>query len=143
MAVAASSASAVVWPRRAERLWLCVPVIVLCAADGLLTLAGQPAEYWSGGYAAVNEAQPVAAWFLTLHPLAFAFAGVPYILLVAGGILWLPRRYAVAVAVIVALAHAFAVFLWCRVLFDESMPAVVFIGLGALAWQCAWRGTDR
>jgi hypothetical protein len=44
------------------------------------------------------------------------------------------------VAVVVAAGHAFGVILWCRVLFDEVLPAVLIIGLGALAWQHAWRG---
>ena len=38
------SASEVERRRRVQRLWLCLPAIVLCAADGSLTLAGQPAE---------------------------------------------------------------------------------------------------
>src|SRR5262249_39553961 len=67
---------------RPERLWWCLPAIVLCAADGLLTLWGQPEEYWSGNYASIREGHPVAAWFLSLHPLAFAASGVPYLVLV-------------------------------------------------------------
>ena len=61
---------------RPERLWWCLPAIVLCATDGLLTLWGQPQAYWSGNFASINEDHPVAAWFLSLHPLAFAAAGV-------------------------------------------------------------------
>jgi hypothetical protein len=107
---------------RTERLWWCMPAIVLCAADGLLTLWGQPAAYWTDGFAHVDEGNPVAAWFLTLHPLAFAAAGVPYLLLVIGLVTWLPRRWAAGVAMGVASAHAFAVIVWCWYLF--SAPAL-------------------
>jgi hypothetical protein len=104
---------------RVRRLWLCVPVAVCAAADGLLTLIGQPPEYWSGGYAQVSEANPLGAWLLTVHPLAFAAACVPYLVLVGGLIVALPRRWALLVAVVVPLAHAFAAAVWCFVLLGE------------------------
>ena len=130
---------------RPERLWWCLPGIVLCAADGLLTLWGQPEAYWSGDFASIDEGHPVAAWFLSLHPLAFAAAGVPYLLLVVALVLWLPRLWAAVMAVGIASGHAFAVALWCRYLFPQpALPlvteALVVIGLGVLAWQ---RGGDR
>lgn len=130
---------------RPERLWWCLPAIVLCAADGLLTLWGQPEAYWSGNFASIDEYNPVAAWFLSLHPLAFAAAGVPYLALVVALVMWLPwRRLAVFVAVAVASGHALAAIMWCRILFHE--PAIVLVpmafvvaSLAALAWQ---RGRD-
>src|SRR4051794_6843375 len=102
---------------RTQRLWWCLPAVVLCAADGLITLWGQPAAYWSGGFAVVCEANPLAAWLLSVHPLAFAAAGVPYLLVVIGTVMVLPRRWAAVAAVVVASAHAFAVGAWCLVLF--------------------------
>jgi hypothetical protein len=128
-----------------RRLWLCLPAIVLCATDGCLTLWGQPAAYWSGGFAVVREGNPLAAWLLTLHPLAFGAAGVPYLLLVVCTVRWLPRRGAAVVAVGVAAAHAFAVVVWCLVLFHPpwfalGTVALVAAGLGVLAWQRGWRG---
>jgi hypothetical protein len=102
---------------RTRRLWWCLPALVLCVADGLLTLWGQPAAYWSGGFAAVREGNPLAAWLLGVHPLAFAAAGVPYLLVVLGAVMVLPRRWAAAVTVGVAAAHALAVGVWCVILF--------------------------
>src|SRR5262245_55568262 len=99
---------------RMRRLWWCLPVTVFCAADGLLTLWGQPPDYWSGGYSQVREGNPLAAWLLTVHPLAFAASGVPYLVLVVGVVLMLPRRWAAAVALGVTAAHAFAVGVWCQ-----------------------------
>ncbi len=129
---------------RAQRLWLCLPATVFCAADGCITLWGQPAAYWSDGFTTVNEWNPLAAWLLTIHPLAFAVAGVPYLLLVAGMILLLPRRWAAAVAGGVAAAHAFAVAVWCLVLFRQpllplALVGLGLVGLGTVAWQQGWR----
>jgi hypothetical protein len=125
---------------RAQRLWWCLPAMVLCAADGLLTLWGQPAEYWSGGYALVREDNPLAAWLLTVHPLAFAASALPYLLVVSGTVMALPRRWAAAAAVVIASGHAFAAGLWCLVLFREPLlPLIglglVLLGLGMLAWR--------
>jgi hypothetical protein len=123
-----------------ERLWWCVPAVVLCAADGFLTLWGQPAAYWSGGFAAVNEGNPLAAWLLTVHPLAFAASAVPYLLVVVGIVMVLPRRWAAAVAVGVASAHALAVVVWCLVLFRQPLfplaaGGLVLVTLGLLVWR--------
>jgi hypothetical protein len=103
--------------KRMRRIWWCLPAVVLCAADGLLTLWGQQAAYWSGGFATVREGNPLAAWLLHLHPLAFAVAGVPYLLVVFGAVMILPRRWAASVAVGVASAHAFAVGIWSVTVF--------------------------
>jgi hypothetical protein len=102
---------------RLRRLWWCVPACVLAVADGCLTLWGQPAVYWSGGFLEVSERNPLGAWLLTVHPLAFAAAGLPYLLLVLGTVMVLPRRWAVLTAVGIAATHAFGVGVWCVVLF--------------------------
>jgi hypothetical protein len=102
--------------REQQRLWWCLPAVVLCAADGFLTLLGQPAAYWSEGFAVVREGNPLAAWLLTVHPLAFASSAVPYLLVVLGLVMVLPPRWGAVVAIGVASAHAFAVGAWCWVL---------------------------
>lgn len=129
---------------RVQRLWSCMPPTLLCAADGLITLWGQPDAYWSGEFRVVCEANPLAAWLLAVHPVAFAVAGVPYLLVVTGTIMVLPRNWAAAVAVGIALSHAFAVAVWCLVLFPEPLlpltaVALVLAGSGAVAWQFGWR----
>ncbi len=134
-----------------QRLWLCLPPITLCAFDGCLTLWGQPASYWAGDHATVNEGNPLAAWLLTMHPLAFIAAGVPYLLLIAGAILWLPRRCSGAAAVLISLSHAVGVVAWTGVFLGESsvplpllIPASVVL-LAVAWWRCGrrfvWRHT--
>jgi hypothetical protein len=129
---------------RLQRLWLWLPTVVLSAADGFMTLAGQPAAYWEGDFAIVDELNPLAAWFLSLHPLAFAASGVPYLLLVAALIVRLPRPWSAAVAVVIAATHALGVVLWSLILFQEPWFALVIIGFGVVglagvAWQRGWR----
>jgi hypothetical protein len=128
-----------------QRLWLCLPPITLCAFDGCVTLWGQPAAYWAGDRAAVYEGNPLAAWLLALHPLAFAAAGVPYGLLLAGAILRLPRRCSEAVAVLFSFSHAVGVLTWTGFLMGESpgalallVPAAVLLLLAAW-WRCGRR----
>ena len=127
-------------PDRAwQRLLLCVPPITLCAFDGCMTLWGQPAAYWAGDYATVQEGNPLAAWFLAVHPLAFAAAGVPYVVLVAGAILWLPWRWSEAAAVLVSLSHMVGVIAWTDVLARESLgPWALLIPTSVVLLAVAW-----
>jgi hypothetical protein len=122
-----------------QRFWLCAPPITLCAFDGCMTLWGQPAAYWTDGYATVREGNPLAAWLLAVHPLVFAAAGVPYVLLVGGAILRLPWRWSVTAAVLVSLSHAVGVVAWTVVLTGESPGALALLApatvmLLAIAW---------
>jgi hypothetical protein len=139
-AVGCASAAIAGYEMRLQRLWWCLPAAVLCAADGLLTLWGQPEAYWSGDFAKAREGHPVAAWFLTRHPLLFAAAGVPYLLLVAVAVMRLPRRVAAVLAAGVAAGHAFAVAAWCWTLFREPLlvlvpAALVVVGFAVFAWR--------
>jgi len=88
----------------------------------------------------VNEGNPLAAWLLTVHPLAFAASAVPYLLVVLGVVMVLPRRWAAAVAGGVASAHALAVGVWCLVLFRQPLfpltaGGLVLVALGVLMWR--------
>src|SRR5262245_50516582 len=128
-----------------RRLWWCLPATVFCAADGLITLWGQPAAYWSGGFSHVREGNRLAAWLLPVHRLAFAAAGVPYLMVVVGTILMVPPRWAAGVALGVAVAHAFAVGVWCQVLFRQPLlpSAVVGLVLFTLGALTGWLGWER
>jgi uncharacterized protein DUF5658 len=113
---------------RSRRLWLCLPVVVFSAADGLFTLYGQPHEYWSNGFKTIREGNPIAAWLLGVHPLAFALSAIPYLAVIALAVVSLPRYLGAAIALCVAVAHAFAVGWWCFVLFERPLsPAAVVI----------------
>src|SRR5262245_39033903 len=85
------------------------------------------------------------AWLLAIHPLAFDADGVPYVLLLAGAILYLPQRCSEAVAVLFSFSHAVGVLTWTGVLMGESLgalallvPASVML-LGVAWWRCGRR----
>jgi hypothetical protein len=123
------------------RIWLCLPPVVLCGLDGGLTLWGQPAAYWANGYQTYDEGNPLAAWLLTVHPLAFAAAGVVYCVGVCAAVMWLPGRYAVAVASLVSLGHTVGAAAWVILLVRQPGGAWILlvpacaVGAGVLWWR--------
>jgi len=125
-----------------RRIWLCLPPVFLCGLDGGMTLWGQPTEYWAGGYSTIREANPLAAWLLTVHPMAFTAAGLVYCLAVCVAVLWLPLRYALALSILVSLAHAVGVVTWGIWLIQQPrggwillVPAVA-VGAAAFPPSC-------
>ena len=90
-------------------LWL--SPLTVYAADILLTLAGQPAEYWAGDHSTVREANPLAAGLLVIHPAAFVAAAVVwatvFLLLIRTG-----RPWAVVVAFVLTVGHAVGAASW-------------------------------
>jgi hypothetical protein len=61
---------------------------------------------------------------LTIHPLVFAAAGLPYAFTVVAVFLSLPPRWAVAFAAIISLCHGFGVFAWTVVLLGEEATGI-------------------
>ena len=94
------------------RLWLCIPVIITDILDATVTMLGQSAEYWQGSYHLVNEANPIACWFLEIHPLANAV----YIILDFGVIsiliILLPLFFAKILAAYWTVGSAKAIYGW-------------------------------
>jgi hypothetical protein len=134
---------------RWRQLWLCLPAVALMAADGGLTLVGQPSAYWSDGFTSINEGNPLAAELLATHPLLFAAAGIPYLAIVVGITVALPRWWAAVFAVAIASAHAVGVAAWCVVIFPQPQwPLLAMFamtaGLAAVAWRRGWASSvDR
>jgi hypothetical protein len=54
--------------------WLALPLLLVIALDGGLTLAGQPADYWQGAFADSNESSQIGEWVLGMGPKVFALA---------------------------------------------------------------------
>lgn len=54
-----------------SRVWQLTPAWVFFSLDVILTLAGQPTEYWAGDFSKVIETNPVALPILTYHPGLF------------------------------------------------------------------------
>lgn len=77
-----------------------------------MTLRGQPAAYWAGGFRVTDEFNPAARVLLQLHPLAFVAAALVSALLIVLLTLSLSRALAVPLAFVVTFGHAFAAAAW-------------------------------
>jgi hypothetical protein len=96
----------------ADRLWLCVPMVVLAALDVGITLAGQSAEYWAGDRSAVLEANPIARAILSYQPsalVAFAVVGTAGCCLI---VCIVPFEIALGLAFIPSFTHAIGASTW-------------------------------
>jgi hypothetical protein len=95
-----------------RRLWLCLPAVLICALDQILTLAGQPASYWSGSFHDAQEGAPHGLILLTMHPTAYIVAALGYILVFCAFILWLPGRLARILATGLVIGHCWGASWW-------------------------------
>jgi hypothetical protein len=95
-----------------RKLWLCLPALLVCLVDQVLTLGRQPAEYWAGDYLRAQEGSPHGLWLLQIHPLAYAGAAATYMLGFTTLILLLPRVPAQILAVGLVLGHTWGASTW-------------------------------
>jgi hypothetical protein len=95
-----------------RKLWLCLPPLLICFVDQVVTLRGQPAEYWAGDYLKALEGSPQGLWLLQRHPLAYVAAAFGYMLAFSGAILLLPRLLAQTLAVGMVLGHSWGAATW-------------------------------
>jgi len=123
---------------------LCVPPLLLDLADNTLTLVGQPAEYWAGNYARVNEMSPTFHDLLRLHPAAFVAGGLVWIMVFVGGILLLPRTLALIASLAITIGHASCASTWLlyRYHYGYQLACALFLGSAILIGvgvQWGWR----
>ena len=97
---------------RSRLVGLCLPPLVLCCLDGALTLWGQSPEYWSGVYAATNEASPTLHQLLQHHPLAFVAGLTLWSTAFISVILLLPDTLALLVSVAITFGHTAGSATW-------------------------------
>jgi hypothetical protein len=95
-----------------SKLWLCLPAITANLFDALLTLLGQPAEYWGGTYRQVNEFNPMAHWALTTHPLAFLGYVICELMFCSIVIILLPLSASKVFSVAWTIGSAKAIYNW-------------------------------
>lgn len=85
-------------------LGLCVPPLVLGLVDGSLTLVGQSSFYWEN-YLAVNEANPIFASLLQVHPVAFLAGAVAWLAMLCTMIVLLPQLAALILSIAITFGH--------------------------------------
>ena len=94
-----------------DHWWLLAAPIIVTVLDASLTLAGQASSYWSTR-SPINEVNPVGYWFLSVHPLFFAFGIALWIALYGAAILFLPKYVALVLATAVTLGHTWGASTW-------------------------------
>ena len=95
-----------------KRTLMCVPPVVMLVVDAALTLRGQVPDYWSGGYSFAREDNPIACWFLQLHPMSFVSGVILWTVLFMAAIHRLPIKLARVTAFGVMLGHALGAASW-------------------------------
>jgi hypothetical protein len=123
-----------------------VPPVLACAADVAMTLRGQPAAYWGGGFGVTDEFNPAARLLLQFHPAAFVAAAVVSSLILVALAVVLSRTLAVALTFLVTFAHAVAAAAWLvRGGFTPAgvAGAVVMLLVTERLVDCSWRGDAR
>jgi hypothetical protein len=95
-----------------DRRWLLLAPNVLFALDIALTVIGQPSGVWDESGTWPDEANPVAAILLSVHPFVFVAAAVGYAIAFSIAILVLPRWLAIYCFLGLTLAHAYGASSW-------------------------------
>ncbi|MBA4386820.1 MAG: hypothetical protein C0404_02495 [Verrucomicrobia bacterium] len=104
----------------AERIrdpWFCMPVLFCIAMDAVVSLACQPAAYWTNP-ACASEGNSTWAMLLAKGPLFFLGAFAVYAIVMAALLLWLRGALQKLLGMFVLLSHSFGAATWCH----ESLP---------------------
>jgi hypothetical protein len=124
-------------------------LVFLTCLDCVLTLAGQPTEYWKGDHTKVIELHPMLHQLLAYHPLAFVAVKAAMLLAFVSLILLMPRNSAMILSLLLCLSGLLAPATWLL-----DMPgspgyrhgSVIFYGLViltavgmAVGIRWAWR----
>ena len=129
---------------RHRLLGLCVPPLLLCAADNTVTLLGQSAAYWAGDYLQVSEMSPTFNHLLTIHPVAFIAGVLVWMAVLVGMILLLPDTLALILSIAATFGHTVGLATWLLWRFQYGYQAInglflaaaVILGVGMRwGWQ--------
>jgi hypothetical protein len=94
------------------RLWLCLPIIIADILDATVTMLGQPSAYWKGSYGLVNEFNPIARWFLAIHPAGIVIYTVLDMLVISILIILLPLMASKTLSAFWCIGSAKAIYNW-------------------------------
>jgi hypothetical protein len=117
------------------RFWLALPALAVTFADAALTLQRQPPEYWSGQFATGIENNPIGAFFLHTHPLAFVLFMLAWISLVVFLGSRLRQPWAFVTMLTVTLGHTAGAYSHLR-RFHVVAALSVFLLVSLVASYC-------
>jgi hypothetical protein len=92
-----------------KKLRLCLPPLILCTFDSVVTLWNQPRAYWLGDYASAFEGNPIVYRLLAWSPLAYETGLILWLLIVTTTIALLPKRFAVTLSIAITFGHLWGV----------------------------------
>lgn len=123
---------------------LCLPPIAFAILDATLTLYGQSSDYWSGRYAAVNEASPTFHQLLAIHPVVFVAGFAVWMAIFVGFILLVSDTWALISCITVINGHAAGAATWLLWRFQfgyQAANGLFFLAaiLAGLGIRWGWR----
>jgi hypothetical protein len=127
---------------------LCLPPLLLCLLDASLTLMGQSPEYWSGNYAAVNEASPTMNHLLQMHPLVFVAGLLIWTAVFVSVLFLLPDTLALGISIALTFGHTAgsATWLYWRYHYGYQLCNGLFLltaAVLAVAIRHGWQAIPR
>jgi hypothetical protein len=122
---------------RKSRLWLCLPMSLLCAFDVSVTLHGQQPNWWAGQHELALEGNPVAEWFMLRGPVVFIVWSFAWLAIINAGGLFLPRFWAAAWAFWVCFIHFICSATWLKS-FGWPGGIGILVLLGVTVWLLVW-----
>jgi hypothetical protein len=130
---------------KGRKLWLALPACLLCLADQIVTLLGQPGSYWAGEHSLAQEGAPHGYWLLSRHPSWYIAAACCYLLVIVLIIISLPRFLARAASAGFVIGHTWGTAWWMFTFFPE-VAYWISIGLfilSAFLLALAFEMSDR
>jgi hypothetical protein len=117
-----------------SRKFLAALVVLSGWADILITLAGQPGTYWSGGLP--MEDDPTGRFLLLQGWALFLVVGLAFHLAIGLAMLYIPRWVALAVGLMAFASGAVACTFWLAVILGGTIEAIstaVAVGMVGVA----------
>lgn len=100
------------------KLFFIAAVLIPSLLDGVITLVGQPSEYWAD-FSKIDEAAPLT--FLSFGPWVFLLSVLVYTAILAVILYKLPRWVSIGAGIFLCMAHSNGVQGWIAALVVERM----------------------
>ena len=100
------------------KLYFIAAVLLPSLLDGIITLIGQPGEYWAD-FSKIDEAAPLT--FLSFGPWAFLLSVIVYTAILAVVLYKLPRWVSIGAGIFLCMAHSNGVQGWVAAIIVDKM----------------------
>lgn len=121
--------------------WFSLPVVVCMLLDAAVSLAFQPAAYWSNP-TALREGNAAWAALMVRGPAAFLAGFLLYCLIIAALLVWLRGALQKLLGMFVLLAHSYGSASWLHVELPDRTywwGLIALLLVEALAFAVYWR----